>query len=175
MIQTFNYRIDGSLPELKVRIWQHDWLRFTKALLWSAACAVLAYRCLRLSGTLPLIGLFASGAACLVGLFVANYAVQWNTLWLMPDVLRLRIVRLFTRTTRAFPRSRVREFGFGFFSHNGPVLKLDVDGTWYVLASEVRSDEVEQLLSKIRERGYSPPVESDLPKADAAPNIRTLE
>jgi hypothetical protein len=119
--------------------------------------------------------LVVSGVACLIGLCVANYAVQWNTLWLTPDVLRLRIIRLFTCRTRSFPHFRVREFGFGLFSHNGPVLKLDVDGTWYVLASEVRSDEVERLLSKIREHGYSPPVESEYRKADPPPNIRTLD
>jgi len=151
VIQNFKYRIQGTLPKLKVSIWQHDWTRFASALLWSAACAVIAYRCFRLSGPLPIIGSVVSGGACLIGLCVANYAVQWNTLWLTPDVLRLRIIRLFTCRTRSFPHSRVREFGFGLFSHSGPVLKLDVDGTWYVLASEVRSDEVERLLPKIRE------------------------
>jgi hypothetical protein len=94
---------------------------------------------------------------CFIGLLIANYSVQWNTLSVTPDLLRLRMIRLFTRTTRAIPLPVIRDFGFGHYSHSGPVLKLDVEGTWVVLARDVREDDVAELLIKIRQSGYSFP------------------
>jgi hypothetical protein len=176
MLRTFKYQIDGSPPNLRLRVWQCSWRRSAQALLWSAACGVIAYRCFQLPGKLAMAGFVTSTLAALVGLFVANYAVQFNTLWLEPDLLRLRTTRLFTRTTELFARTDVRAFGFGHFSHNGPVLRLDVDGTWHVLASDVRADHVEQLLAQLREFGYSLPVEdTDRGTADSFPKIRTID
>jgi hypothetical protein len=94
---------------------------------------------------------------CFSGLLIANYSVQWNTLWVTDDVLRLRMIRLFTRTTRAVPLPIIRDFGFGHYSHNGSVLKLDIEGTWVVLARDVREDVVAELLIKIKQSGYSFP------------------
>jgi len=157
MVRSFKYRIRGAVPKLEVHIWQHVWPRLMKALLWSAAWASLAYVCVRsrVPGVLPLIGAIICAVLSLIGLSVANYSVQWSTLWLGPDLLRLRIVRLFARKTTAFPLPTIRDFGFGMYSHGGPVLKLDVGGTWFVLASGVREDEVYEMLAKIRQHGYS--------------------
>jgi hypothetical protein len=55
-------------------------------------------------------------------------------------------------------------------------LRLDVEGTWHVLASGVRADEVEQLLAKLREFGYSFPVEdTDRGTAGSFPKVRTVD
>jgi|tagenome__1003787_1003787.scaffolds.fasta_scaffold20203334_2 hypothetical protein len=159
MPQAFHYRITGTVPELKVKIWQHDWPLLTKALLWSAGCTVIAYSCLKLltPGALPIILVFMAALLCLGGLVVANLAVQWSTLWLTAESIRLRRVGLFTwRTVFLLPQA-IRSFGYGFFSHGGPVLRLDVNGTWLVLAFGVREDKVSELLAEIKKRGYSFP------------------
>src|SRR5215813_13433446 len=67
------------------------------------------------------MGLVITALSGRVGLFVANYAVQCNTLWLAPDALRLRTTRLFTRTTKSFSKVNLRAFGYAGFSHGGPV------------------------------------------------------
>jgi len=46
------------------------------------------------------------------------------------------------------------------FRTAGTVLRLDANGTWYVLASDVRADRVEQLHAQLKEYGYSLPVEN---------------
>jgi hypothetical protein len=176
MVQSFQYRIDGALPELKVQIWQRAWPRLTKALVWSAAWALLAYICFRMprAGVLPVIGAIVSLLFCWAGLSIANYSVKWSTLCLGPDALRLRVVRLFTRETKYFLTPAIRDFGFGLYSHSGnPVLKLDADGTWFVLADGVREDEVFMLLSDIRQRGYCFPDGRSQRKSDTYPSFWT--
>jgi hypothetical protein len=178
MVRSFQYRIDGALPKLKVRVQQHAWRRLLKALLWISLWATLACVCARLVGTgvLPVIGLGIAILFSVIGIVIANYSVQWNTLWLTPDAVRLRIVRLVTRRTTSFPLATIRDFGFGICSHAGPVLRLDVGGRWFVLARDVREDEVGELLIKIRQHGYSFP-DADTGtqnKSDPAPSFWTL-
>jgi hypothetical protein len=155
--QSFNYSVDGSFPKLEVRVSQTAWSRLMKALLWSAVWGALAYRFFPWSGVRSAAISVLSIMLCFGGLLIANYSVQWNTLWVTQDVLRLRMIRLFTRTTRAFPLPIIRDFGFGHYSHNGSVLKLDVEGSWLVLARDVREDDVGELLVKIKQSGYSFP------------------
>jgi len=98
--------------------------------------------------------------------------VQCDTPWLAPDALRLRATRLFTRTRKSFSQVDVRAFGYAGFSHGGPVWRLDGNGTWYVLASDVRADRVEQLLAQRKEYGDSLPVENiERPTASSLPKI----
>lgn len=175
-VQSFQYRIEGRFPELKVRVWQTAWPRLRNALLWSAAWGMLAYRSLTRSGMWSAVLSLTSILLCLSGLLIANYAVQRNTLSWAQDALRLRIVRLFTRRTRIFPLSNIRDFWFCLYSHNGPVLKLDVDGSWLVLARGVREDDVGKLLVKIRQSGYSfPEVKAFSYNLDPTPKFRSLD
>jgi hypothetical protein len=162
MPRTFHYRITGTVPELKVKIWQHDWPLLTKALLWSTGCIALAYSCVEFMspGALPIILMFVTALFCLGGLIVANLSVQWSTLWLGPESIRLRRVSLFTwRSVSLLPQA-IRSFGYAFFSHGGPVLRLDVNGTWLVLAFSVREEKVAELLAEIKQHGYSFPERS---------------
>lgn len=151
---SFNYSVDGSFPNLKVCVWQTAWSRLIKALLWSALWGAIAIASFPWSGVLSAAISVLSIVLCLSGLFIANYSVQWNTLWLTQDVLRLRMIRLFTRTTEAFPLPNIRDFGFARYSHNGFVLKFDVFGRWLVLARDVREDDVGELLVKIKQSGF---------------------
>ena len=155
--QSFNYSVDGSFPKLRVRVSQTAWARLTKALLWSLLWGALAYRSFPWSGVRSTAIAVLSIVLCFGGLIVANYSVQWNTLWITQDVLRLRIIRLFTWTRRAAPLSIIRDFGFGHYSHSGPVLRVDIEGTWVVLARDVREDDVAELVIKIKQSGYSFP------------------
>ena len=174
-VQSFQYRIEGRFPKLKVRVSQTGWPRLSKALLWSAVWGIIAYRFLAWSDVWSAVGSLVSILLGLSGLLIANYAVQWNTLSLAHDVLRLRIVRLFTRRTRVFPLSNIRGLGFGHYSHNGPVLKLDVEGSWLVLARGVREDDVGELLTKIKQSGYSFPEGKACVTGDATPKFRVLD
>jgi hypothetical protein len=155
--KSFNYSIHGFFPKLRVRVSQTAWSRLIKALLWSVLWGVLAYRSFPWSGVLSAAFSVLSIVLCFTGLLIANYSVRRNTIWVTQDVLRLRMIRLFTRTTRAIPLPVIRDFGFAHYSHNGYVLKLDVGGTWVVLAHDVREDDVAELLIKIKQSGYSFP------------------
>ncbi len=175
MVRPFTYRIVGTIPKLKVQISQESWPRVVKALAWSAIWGTLAYLSLRSTTTWSVAVLVVAAILCLVGLLVANYAVQWSTLWLASDTLRLRIVRLFTRKTRSFPIHTIRDFGFGWFSHNGPVLRLDVEGSWIVLAQNVREDQVGEFLVKIQQSGYTFPDKTELSRRHSAPRFWTFD
>ena len=179
MVKSFTYRVDGNHPEVMLHVSQHFWPRLTKGLLWSVAWSVIAYACVRSFGfTIPtLIGLIVSLLLALIGLFVVNFSAVWSTVWLRPDTLKWREIRPFRWHTRSFPLLAVRDFGFAFFSHSGPVLRMDVDGTWFVLAEEIQEREADALLLDIRQRGMVFP----LPRPErtnayaSTPRFRTLD
>jgi hypothetical protein len=102
---------------------------------------------------LTVAGFVVSSVFCAIGLIFANYSVSRNNVCLTPDTLRLRTVRLISRSTRSFPSSAVSNFGFGYFSHGGPVLKFEVGGKWFVLAEEVYERDVDDLLQRMAECG----------------------
>jgi hypothetical protein len=92
-----------------------------------------------------------------------------------PAKFRWRKVRLFTLERLTFPVSEFRDFGFGYCSHSGPVLKLDAGGTWHVLAHSVLEREVVELIHEINQRGYCfPPSSSGPQTSDGTPTFRTL-
>jgi hypothetical protein len=179
MVESFKYRVDGNHPEVRLYVSQHLWPRLTKALLWSAAWSVIAYACVLSFGlTIPsLIGLLVSLLLVVLGLVVVNFSLVWSTLWIRPDRLKWREIRPFRWHTRSFPLLAVRDFGFAFFSHSGPVLRMDVDGTWYVLAEEIQEREADALLLDIRQRGMVfPPGNSECLNVDASfPRFRMLD
>jgi hypothetical protein len=110
---------------------------------------------------LSVAGFVVSSVLCFSGLVFANYSVSQNDLWLTPDGLRLRTKGLITWRTRSFPLSAVHNFGFGYFSHGGPVLKFEVGDSWVVLAEGVYERDVDDLLQRMSERGYSIPASGD--------------
>ena len=155
MVKSFKYRVDGNHPAVTLHVSQNLWSRFTKGLLWSAAWSIIAYACVRSFGftILSLIGFFTSVLLVVIGLFAVNFSVVWSTVWLRPDALKWREIRPFTWHIRSFPLSAVRDFGFGVLSHNGPVLRMDVNGVWYVLADGIQEREADALLLDITRRG----------------------
>jgi len=179
MVKSFTYRVDGNHPEVMLHVSQHFWPRLTKGLLWSVAWSVIAYACVRSFGfTIPaLIGLIVSLLLALIGLFVVNFSAVWSTVWLRPDTLKWREIRPFRWHTRSFPLLAVRDFGFAFFSHSGPVLRMDVDGTWFVLAEEIQEREADALLLDIRQRGmvFPPPRPERTNAYASTPRFRTLD
>jgi hypothetical protein len=179
MIESFKYRVYGTHPEVTVRISQQFWRRLGKALSWSVACGIVAYSCVRLFGFtfLPIIVAAICLLLALIGLFVANSSAVWSTVWLRPDNLKWLEIRPFRWHIRSFPLLSIRDFGFAFFSHGGPVLRLDVDGTWYVLAEGIQEREADRLLLDIRERGIEfLPTSSERQKDshDSIPRFWTL-
>jgi hypothetical protein len=155
--QSFKYTVDGSFPKLRVSISQTAWPRLIKALLWSVFWGAIAYRSFPWQGVRSAAVSILSIVLCFSGLLIVNYSAQWSTLWVREGVLQFRTMRFFSRTTRAVPLPSIRDFGFGHYSHNGSVLKLDIGGTWVVLARDVREDDVAELLIKIKQSGYSFP------------------
>jgi len=162
VIESFKYRVHGTHPEVTVRISQQFWQRLSKALLWSIVWGIIAYSCVRSFGftLLPVIGSAVSLLLALIGLFVANFSAVWNTIWLRPDELRWLEIRPFRWHIRSFPLLSIRDFGFAVFSHGGPVLRLDVDGTWYLLAEGIQECEADKLRLDIRQRGIEFPLSS---------------
>lgn len=158
MYRTFQSRVSAANQILQVQIVQNRPSRLWRALLWSAGWIVIAYACRRLGhGTLSVAGFIVSSVFCVIGLVFANYSVSRNDVCLTPDTFRLRTTRLISRKTRSFPLSAVSNFGFGYFSHGGPVLKFEVGGRWFVLAEGVYERDVDDLLQRIAECGYSIP------------------
>jgi hypothetical protein len=162
MVESFKYRVDGNHPEVTLHVSQQFWQRLTKGLLWSVAWSTIAYACVYFLGFTipPLIGLFVCLVLVVIGLFVVNFSLVWSTVWLRPDTVRWREIRPFRWRTRSFPLLAIRDFGFAFFSHNGPVLRMDVDGTGYVLAEEIQEREANAVLLDITRRGIDFPVRS---------------
>jgi len=177
MIESFKYRIDGNYPVVTLQVSQHFWLRLLKGLLWSLSWSIIGYACVRFHGftILSSAGLLICVLLVLAGLFVVNLSAVWSTVWLRPDTLMWREIRPFTWRVRSFPLLALRDFGFGHFSHGGPVLRMDVEGTWYVLAEEVRQWEAETLLMEIRQRGMSFPSGADQRAHAATPKFWMLQ
>lgn len=177
MLESFKYRVAGNPSEVRLHVWQQFWPRLTKGLLWSA-WSIIAYACVRSFGfTIPsLIGLLVSVLLVVIGLFVVNFSVVWSTIWIRPDTLKWREVRPFRWRTQSFPLLEVRDFGFAYFSHSGPVLRMDVDGTWYVLAEGIQEREADALLLDIRQRGMLLPISDSVRLAHSStPKLRLLD
>lgn len=180
MVRSFEYRVEGNHPAITFYVSQHFWPRLVKALVWSLAWSVIGYACVRSFGfTVPsVIGLVLSVSLVMIGLVIVNFSVAWNTVWLRPEALRWREIRPLRWHTRSFPLLAIRDFGFALFSHDGPVLRLDVDGTWYVLASGIQEREAEALLLDIKQRGIVFPLPSSERLKDAytsIPKFQTLD
>ena len=179
MVKSFRYRVDGNHPEIRLQVSQQSWTRLTKGLLWSVAWLVIAYACVHFLGftILSIIGLFVSLLLVVIGLFVVNFSLVRNTIWFRSNSLKWREIRPFTWHIRSFPLLAIRDFGFAFFSHGGPVLRMDVDGTWYVLAEGIQQREAEALLLEIGQRGMVLPLSSSggLSAHASIPRFWTLE
>jgi hypothetical protein len=162
MAESFKYQVNGTHPDVTVRISQQFWLRLGKALLWSLVWGIIAYSCVRSFGfrLLPIIGSAISLLLALIGLVVANFSAVWSTMWLRPDELKWLEIRPFRWHIRSFPLLIIRDFGFAIYSHGGPALRLDVDGTWYLLAEGILEREADKLLLDIRQRGIEFPLSS---------------
>lgn len=151
---------------------QHLWPRLLKGLAWTTAWALIGYACLRFFGfhIASLIGLFVCLLLTLAGLFVVSFSARWNTVWFRRDTLKWREIRPFAWHTRSFPLLTIRDFGFAFFSHGGPVLRMDVDGIWYVFAEGIQEWEATALLREINGRGVVLPAGAERQK-DATASI----
>jgi hypothetical protein len=180
MVRSFEYRVEGNHPSVTVHVSQQFWPRLVKGLLWSVAWSIIGFACVRSFGfTVPsVIGLILSVLLVIIGLLVVNFSAVWSTLWLRPEALKWREIRPLRWHTRSFPLLAVRDFGFAFFSHNGPVLRMDVDGTWYVFAHGIQEREAEALLLDIKQRGIVFPLPSSERLMDAhasIPKFRTFD
>ncbi len=160
MAESFKYHIRGTQPEVTVHISQQLWPRLGKALVWSVVWGTIACACVRSFGFrfLPIIGASVCLLFAFIGLVVANFSVVWSTIWLRPGMLKWLEIRPFRWHVRSFPLFHIRDFGFAYFSHGGPVLRLDVDGTWYVLAEGIQEREANELLFDITRRGIDFPL-----------------
>jgi hypothetical protein len=174
MVNRFKYQVIGTAPDVTVHISQVLWPRLWRATLWSGAWVAIAYSCVRWFGFtgLSLVGILVCLLLALAGLFMVEFSAALNTLSFRSNTVTWREIRPFTWRTRCFPIFSVRDLGFAFFSHGGPVLRIDVDGTWYSLAEGVHEHKVMTLVSEIKRRGIVIPISSaDLESVASVPKF----